>query len=78
MNTTFVVSTSNENHFFSTLEEAQKDKKWGIDTMKKIGVKGDIILFEIPENEDEYVSAQDHFIKCLENETAEEIEKETV
>ena len=78
MNTTFVVSTSNENHFFSTLEEAQKDMEWGIDEMNKIGVKGDIILFEIPENENEDLSTKDHFIKCLENETAVEIEKETV
>ena len=78
MNTTFVVSTSNENHFFDTLEDAQNDMEWGIDEMKKIGIKSDIVLFEIPEKENEDLSEQDHFIKCLENETAVEIEKETV
>jgi hypothetical protein len=84
MNTTFVTSGNNENHFFSTLEEAQTDLETGIDFYKKEKITGTIYIYEIPsleEAEDDVLTQQDkhnHFIKCLENETAIEIEKETV
>ena len=35
MNITFVTSSNNENHFFSTLKEAQTDLETGIDFYKK-------------------------------------------
>lgn len=84
METTFVVSGITENHFCNTLEDAQNDFEAGVAEAKKIGVKGIFYIYEIPaliENEDDYLTHKDkdkHFHLCLENETAEEIEKEEI
>ena len=42
MNITFVTSSNNENHFFSTLKEAQTDLETGIDFYKKEKISGTI------------------------------------
>ena len=82
--TTFVVSAITENHFCDTLEDAQNDFETGVAEAKKIGIDGTFYLYEIPaliENEDDYLTYEDknkHFLLCLENETAEEIEKEEI
>lgn len=75
---TLVVSTANENHFFNTRKEAREDMEWGIDTMKKLQIKDTIYLYEIPTKTDEWLSDQEHFINCLSNNTAVEIDKKEV
>jgi len=75
---TLVVSTSNENHFFSTRKEAKKDMQWGIDTLKKLQIKDTVYLYEMPSKTNDDLTDQEHFINCLSNNTAKELKKEEV
>jgi len=78
MKTSFVVSAILENFFFTTLEEAQQDFQWGVETCKKEKISGTIYLYEIPINTNEELNENDYFLSCLENETAEEIKTQTL
>jgi len=78
MKNTFVVSTITENHFFSTLEKAKEDFQWGIETCEKLKITGEICIYELPENLDENITESEHFLNCLDNGTAEEIETQTL
>lgn len=68
--TTFIVSTQTENHFFKTLEDAQQDFQWAVETCKKEKISGTIYLYEMPKKTDEELSENDYFLSCLANKKA--------
>jgi len=76
--TVFVVSDNSENHFSTSLEEAEYDFEGIIDYYKEKKISGTIYLFEIPKQLTDELSDNDHFLLCLDNKSANEIKKHNV
>ena len=78
MKTTYVISTTNENQFETSLSAAATNFNNAISALKEMKQNDTVRLFSIPVNENSEISENDYLISCLENNTAIEIKAENV